>query len=106
MNERILSRMGCIILSLFPALWGAFGFWNNMADFEGTARNAVAPLLSMKDTYQNPFLMWRSINTDWAALFGLAVITGLEAIAGTLATIGVIIMTVKLKSPYSDFQRG
>lgn len=77
-----------------------------MADFEGTARNAVAPILSMKDTYQNPFLMWRSINTDWAAFFGLGVITALEAIAGTLATIGVIIMVVKLKSPYSDFQRG
>ncbi|WP_439066112.1 hypothetical protein ACSJL2_001413 [Serratia sarumanii] len=53
MNEITVSRLGCIVLSLFPALWGLFSLLNNTADFAGTARNAVGPLLAMQDTYQN-----------------------------------------------------
>ncbi|MVZ09999.1 DUF2165 domain-containing protein, partial [Enterobacteriaceae bacterium 8376wG6] len=41
MNEITVSRLGCIVLSLFPALWGLFSLLNNTADFAGTARNAV-----------------------------------------------------------------
>ncbi|WP_262772069.1 hypothetical protein [Enterobacter asburiae] len=47
MNESVMSRLAFIMLALFPALWGIFSLMNNIADFEGTAANAVAPLLSM-----------------------------------------------------------
>jgi len=48
MNEITVSRLGCIVLSLFPALWGLVSLWNNAADFAGTARSAVGPLLAMQ----------------------------------------------------------
>ncbi|MGA9617627.1 MAG: DUF2165 domain-containing protein, partial [Serratia proteamaculans] len=39
MNEITMSRLGCIVLSLFPALWGIFSLLNNTADFAGTAQH-------------------------------------------------------------------
>ncbi len=70
MNEITVSRLGCIVLSLFPALWGLFSLLNNTADFAGTARNAVGPLLAMQDTYQTPGLMWRAISATGPACWG------------------------------------
>ncbi|CAI0753270.1 Uncharacterised protein [Serratia liquefaciens] len=43
MNEINISRLSCIVLSLFPALWGIFSLLNNTADFANTARHAVGP---------------------------------------------------------------
>ena len=106
MNEITVSRLGCIVLSLFPALWGLFSLLNNTADFAGTARNAVEPLLAMQDTYQTPGLMWRAISADWACMLGLAVITALETLAGLLATAGVALMIGRLKGPYAAFAKG
>ncbi|AQT63436.1 hypothetical protein B0W01_05235 [Serratia marcescens] len=106
MNEITVSRLGCIVLSLFPALWGLFSLLNNTADFAGTARNAVGPLLAMQDTYQTPGLMWRAISADWACMLGLAVITTLETLAGLFAAAGVVLMIGRLKGPYADFAKG
>lgn len=106
MNEITVSRLGCIVLSLFPALWGLFSLLNNTADFAGTARNAVGPLLAMQDTYQTPGLMWRAIRADWACMLGLAVITTLETLAGLFAAAGVALMIGRLKGPYAAFAKG
>lgn len=106
MNEITVSRLGCIVLSLFPALWGLFSLLNNTADFAGTARNAVGPLLAMQDTYQTPGLMWRAISADWACMLGLAVITTLETLAGLFAAAGVVLMIGRLKGPYAAFAKG
>lgn len=69
-NEINLSRLSCIILSLFPALWGIFSLLNNIADFANTARHAVGPLLAMQDTYQVPALIWRALSGQWAGMVG------------------------------------
>ncbi|AIA49693.1 hypothetical protein L085_21470 [Serratia sp. FS14] len=106
MNEITVSRLGCIVLSLFPALWGLFSLLNNTADFAGTARNAVGPLLAMQDTYQTPGLMWRAISADWACMLGLAVITALETLAGLFAAAGVALMIGRLKGSYAAFAKG
>ncbi|MDP8619471.1 DUF2165 family protein [Serratia marcescens] len=106
MNEITVSRLGCIVLSLFPALWGLFSLLNNTADFAGTARNAVGPLLAMQDTYQTPGLMWRAIGADWACMLGLAVITTLETLAGLFAAAGVVLMIGRFKDPYAAFAKG
>ncbi|HHU4142827.1 TPA: DUF2165 family protein [Serratia marcescens] len=106
MNEITVSRLGCIVLSLFPALWGLFSLLNNTADFTGTARNAVGPLLAMQDTYQTPGLMWRAISADWACMLGLAVITTLETLAGLFAAPGVVLMIGRLRGPYAAFAKG
>lgn len=106
MNEITVSRLGCIVLSLFPALWGLFSLLNNTADFAGTARNAVGPLLAMQDTYQTPGLMWRAISAGWACMLGLAVITALETLAGLFAAAGVALMIGRLKGPYAAFAKG
>lgn len=106
MNETTVSRFGCIVFSLFPALWGLFSLLNNVADFTGTVNNVVSPLLAMQNTFQTPGLMWRAITADWAGIVGLSVITAIEAIAGMLATVGAIIMLLRFKSPYAIFSRG
>ena len=71
MNEITVSRLSCILLSLFPALWGIFSLLNNTAGFTDTARHAVGPLLTMQDTYQVPGLMWRAVTAPWAGMLGL-----------------------------------
>ncbi|WP_454889289.1 DUF2165 family protein [Serratia quinivorans] len=106
MNEITMSRLGCIVLSLFPALWGIFSLLNNTADFYGTAQHAVAPLLAMQDTYQVPGLMWRAISVEWAGQVGLATITLLESVAGIAAAFGVVLMLKHLGHSYAAFARG
>jgi predicted small integral membrane protein len=106
MNEITLSRLSCIVLSLFPALWGIFSLLNNTADFAGTARHAVAPLFSMQDTYQVPGLMWRAITAPWAGMVGLALITLLESLAGITAAFGMVLMVKHLGHPYAAFAKG
>lgn len=85
---------------------GLFSLLNNTADFTGTARNAVGPLLAMQDTYQTPGLMWRAISADWACMLGLAVITTLETLAGLFAAAGVVLMIGRLRGPYAAFAKG
>ncbi|AEF44540.1 Protein of unknown function DUF2165, transmembrane [Serratia sp. AS12] len=106
MNEITVSRLSCIVLSLFPALWGIFSLLNNTADFASTARHAVAPLLSMQDTYQVPGLMWRAVTVPWAGIVGLALITLLESLAGITATFGIVLMVKHLGHPYAAFAKG
>lgn len=106
MNEITMSRLGCIVLSLFPALWGIFSLLNNTADFSGTAQHAVAPLLAMQDTYQVPGLMWRAISVEWAGQVGLAIITLMESVAGITAAFGVVLMLKHLGHSYAAFARG
>ncbi|WP_273792940.1 DUF2165 family protein [Brucella anthropi] len=106
MNERIIRRIPCIIMSLFPALWGIFSLLNNTADFSGTAENAVRPLLSMTDTYGISGENWRAINNSWAPYVGLAMITAVETLAGVLATIGFVKMLINLGGSYAKFSTG
>lgn len=106
MNDIIVKRLACIIMALFPALWGLFSFLNNTADFSGTAQNAVAPLLSMHDTYGNPALTWRAITAGWAPYLGLGIITATETLAGILASTGILKMLLSFGSSYREFARG
>lgn len=106
MSECFVKRLACIVMALFPALWGLFSFFNNTADFAGTAQNAVAPLFSMVDTYGNPALTWRAINIEWAPYVGLGAITAMETLAGILASVGVLKMIISLGKDYSTFSSG
>ncbi|MEN5246609.1 DUF2165 family protein [Brucella pseudintermedia] len=106
MNEIIIKRFPCIIMSLFPALWGIFSLLNNTADFSGTAENAIRPLLAMSDTYGIPGQTWRAITASWVPYAGLAVITAMETLAGVLATIGFVKMVVNLRGSYAKFSSG
>lgn len=106
MNEHIVKRLACIVMALFPALWGLFSFLNNTADFSSTVQNAVAPLLSMADTYGNPALTWRAVTVEWAPYVGLGAITTMETLAGILAMIGVLKMVMSLGRDYSAFAKG
>lgn len=106
MNERAISRLTCIVMAFFPALWGIFSFMNNISDFEGTASNAVAPLLSMQDTYHVPGMMWRAITSPQAPFIGLACITTMETLAGIFACTGIFRMLKNLTGPYPLFVAG
>ncbi|MCU6239931.1 DUF2165 domain-containing protein [Enterobacter asburiae] len=106
MNESVISRLACIVMALFPAMWGIFSLINNLADFEGTAANAVAPLLSMQDTYHVPGMMWRAITLPQASVIGLACITIMETLAGLFACVGIIKMLTSITRPYSRFTVG
>ena len=106
MNEINISRLSCIVLSLFPALWGIFSLLNNTADFANTARHAVGPLLTMQNTYQVPGPMWRAITAPWAGMVGLAFITLLESLAGIAATLGIVLMVKHRGHSYATFARG
>lgn len=106
MSEEKISRVVCIVMALFPALWGIFSFLNNTADFSGTAQSAVAPLLSMEDTYNVPGQMWRAIHFASAPSVGLTVITSFETLAGIFGLTGVLMMLANLCKPYSAFSRG
>ncbi|MFW7224081.1 MULTISPECIES: DUF2165 family protein [unclassified Serratia (in: enterobacteria)] len=106
MNEIKISRFVCLVMSLFPALWGIFSFMNNITDFSDTAQHAVAPLLSMQDTYNVPGQMWRAINVSWAPFIGMAAITTMETLAGIFATIGIVVMLKNFRNPYHDFAKG
>jgi predicted small integral membrane protein len=106
MNELRISRLVCLVMALFPALWGIFSFMNNIADFAGTARNAVEPMLSMKDTWNVPGQAWRAINLPVAPYIGLAVITTMETLAGVLASVGLILMLKSFTRSYQHFSTG
>ncbi|KNC92449.1 DUF2165 family protein [Trabulsiella odontotermitis] len=106
MNELKMSRLVCLVMALFPALWGIFSFMNNISDFAGTAQNAVGPMLSMKDTYNVPGQVWRSINLPEAPYIGLAFITTMETLAGVFAAIGLILMLKNFARPYPQFSVG
>ncbi|AHE72804.1 hypothetical protein M942_08705 [Enterobacter ludwigii] len=106
MNELKVSRLVCLIMALFPALWGIFSFMNNVADFSDTAQNAVGTMLSMKDTYNLPRQMWRAINLPDAPYIGLAVITTMETLAGVFASVGLILMLKNFAKPYQQFSLG
>ncbi|MFK3841383.1 MULTISPECIES: DUF2165 family protein [Serratia] len=106
MNEITVSRLSCILLSLFPALWGIFSLLNNTAGFTDTARHAVGPLLTMQDTYQVPGLMWRAVTAPWAGMLGLVFITLLESLAGITATLGIVLMVKHLGHSYAAFAKG
>lgn len=106
MNERTVSRLACIVMALFPAMWGIFSLMNNLADFDGTAANAVAPLLSMQDTYHVPGMMWRAITQPHAPFIGLACITAMETLAGIFACVGILRMLKNLTGPYPWFVAG
>lgn len=106
MNELSISRLACVVFSLFPALWGVFGFMNNTANFTETAKNAVEPLLSMRDTYNIPGQAWRAINSEWLSFFVLGLITSLETASGFLSCIGIAIMLSNLKADYTAFAKG
>jgi len=106
MNETMIKRLPCIIMSLFPALWGIFSLLNNTADFSGTAENAIKPLLAMTDTYGIPGETWRAITVSWAPYAALAAITATETLAGLLAAIGFVKMLLNLRGSYSKFSAG
>ncbi|MFQ0814703.1 hypothetical protein AVM02_00005 [Brucella anthropi] len=106
MNEIFIKRIPCILMSLFPALWGMLSLLNNTADFSGTAENAVRPLLAMTDTYGIPGQTWRAITVSWAPYAGLAVITAIETLAGVFATIGFAKMLINLCGSYTKFSAG
>lgn len=106
MNELRASRLVCLVMALFPALWGIFSFMNNTADFVDTAQNAVGPMLSMKDTYNIPGQMWRAINLPEAPYIGLAAITTMETLAGVFASVGLILMFKNFAKPYQQFSTG
>lgn len=106
MNESVISRLACIVMALFPALWGIFSLMNNLADFDGTAANAVAPLLSMQDTYHIPGMMWRAITLPQASVMGLAIITTMETLAGLFACVGILRMLTSITGPSSRFVAG
>lgn len=106
MNELRISRLACVVFALFPALWGLFGFMNNTVSFTETARNAVEPLLSMRDTYNISGQAWRAINSEWLAFVGLGLITVLEATAGFISCIGIVIMLRNFTGEYNAFAKG
>ncbi|MEH4990297.1 DUF2165 family protein [Enterobacter asburiae] len=106
MTELRISRLVCLVMALFPALWGIFSFMNNIVDFPGTAQNAVGPMLSMKDTYNIPGQIWRAIDLPEAPYIGLAVITTMETLAGFLASVGLILMLRDFRQPYQQFSTG
>ena len=84
MSYKQTVRLSIILMALFPTLWGLFSFMNNTSGFAGTAQYAVAPLLSMSDTYGNPAQTWRAITSPMAANIFLAIITAVETLAGLL----------------------
>lgn len=106
MNETLIKRIPCLIMSLFPALWGIFSLLNNTSDFSGTAENAIKPLLGMTDTYGISGETWRAINASWVPYAALAAITATETLAGVLATIGFVKMLVNLRGSYAQFSAG
>ncbi|WP_392552574.1 DUF2165 family protein [Orbus wheelerorum] len=106
MSEVKVSRFVCLVMALFPALWGLFSFLNNLAGFSGTVQYAVAPLLSMENTANNSWLMWRAIDLPWAGYVGLALITTMETLGGIFASLGLIVMVKNFNKSYLLFSKG
>lgn len=106
MSEKMMHRVVCIVMALFPALWGIFSFMNNITDFHDTAVHAVGPLLSMTDTYVVPGQMWRALNASWVAYAGMGTITTMETLAGIFGFLGLTIMIRYVTGSYEGFTRG
>ena len=98
-------RLSIIFMALFPTLWGIFSFLNNTSGFDGTVQYAVAPMLSMADTYGNPAQTWRAIQSPLAAQIGLIAITIFETLAGLLGLWAMFKMIKNIKGSVSDFQQ-
>lgn len=105
-HDRCVSRAVCIVLALFPALWGLFSLLNNVSGFSSTAMYAVKPMLAMEGNYGGDAFTWRAITFSSAPTLGLIFITTCEAIAGFLATFGIIKMLKNFKGSYDDFNQG
>jgi predicted small integral membrane protein len=103
---RIAKRFALIVMALFPALWGVLGDLNNVTDFNGTASNAVRPLIQMTNTYGNPWQTWRAITAPWAAPVGLAVIMAVETAAGILGVISIVVMLANIRGSAAAFAKG
>lgn len=105
MQYKTTVRFSIILMALFPTLWGIFSFLNNTSGFEGTVKYAVAPILSMADTYGNPAQTWRAITSPFMAQLGLVLITIFETLAGLLGLWSILNMIKCIKKPYSEFQQ-
>jgi predicted small integral membrane protein len=103
---RIAKRIALIVMALFPTLWGLLGDLNNVADFSGTATNAVKPLIAMSNTYGNPLQTWRAITAPWAAPVGLIVIMAVETAAGILGAVSVVVMLANFRGSAAAFAKG
>jgi predicted small integral membrane protein len=106
MDLRLAMRLALIVLALFPTLWGFLGFLNDITDFNGTSDNAVKPLIAMTNTYGNPWQTWRAITASWAAPVGLTLIMAVEAIAGVLGAIAILVMLANLRGSTAAFAKG
>lgn len=106
MSEKLMSRIVCIVMALFPALWGIFSFMNNVTDFNNTAVHVVGPLLAMSDTYDIPGQMWRALDVSWMPYAGMAAITAVETLAGVFGFVGLVIMVRNVTGPCNAFIRG
>jgi predicted small integral membrane protein len=103
---RTVERLALIVMALFPALWGLLGDLNNVADFSGTAENAVKPLIAMTNTYSNPWQTWRAITAPWAPPVALACIMTVETAAGILGAVSVVVMLANLRASAAAFAKG
>lgn len=106
LNERIVLRTSCIVLALFPALWGLFSLLNNVSGFSSTAMYAVKPMLAMENNYGGEAFTWRAITLSWAPAAGLIFITTCEALAGIFATLGIVKMLNNMRQSYEAFNQG
>ncbi|WP_392559653.1 DUF2165 family protein [Orbus mooreae] len=105
MNEIKISRFVCLVMTLFPALWGVFSLLNNISGFSGTVQYAVTPLLTMQNTSNDPAFMWRAINIDWVPTVGLIAITTIEGLGGIFGCIGLIMMVKNFNKSYTLFSK-
>jgi predicted small integral membrane protein len=105
MESRTIGRLALIVMALFPALWGLLGFLNDATDFNGTAANAVKPMIAMTGTYDNPWQNWRAITAPWAAPVALTLIMSTELVAGILGSIGLVSMLLRFRASAAEFAR-
>lgn len=105
MAYKTTVRLALIIMGLFPTLWGLLSLLNNISGFSSTVQYAVAPLLSMTDTYGNPAQTWRAIDSIWAAKIALSLITAVETAAGLMGLLAIIKMLQTLQAPYPVFEQ-
>jgi predicted small integral membrane protein len=105
MESRTIGRLALIVMALFPALWGLLGFLNDATDFNGTAANAVKPMIAMTGTYDNSWQNWRAITAPWAAPVALTLIMSTELVAGILGSIGLVSMLLRFRASAAVFAR-
>lgn len=106
MDLRLVKRLALIVMALFPALWGLLGDLNNASDFSGTVTNAVTPMITMTNTYHNPYQTWRAMTAPWEATAGLVIIMALETAAGVFGAISIAVMLVRIRGSAAEFASG